>query len=87
MGSHAPYGIINETYFFRLPNILGYQFRLFPLQENVPWGLYGGYLEFRQNIHKRVVHILTFDPHVTERCVTPLFQVLWACQNVWKHYF
>ena len=75
VGSHAPSGIINETYFFKLLNMLGYQFRLFPLRENVPWGLYGGHLEFRRKIYKRVVNILTFDLHVTERCVTPLFQV------------
>ena len=47
---------------------------MFPLRENVPWGLYGGHLEFRLKIHKRVVNILTFDLHVTERCVTPIFK-------------
>ena len=46
--------------------MLGYQFRLFPLRENVPWGLYGGHLEFYQKIHKRFVEILTFDLHVKE---------------------
>ena len=82
--SHAPPGIINDTYFFKCRMVSEKIFYMFPVKKYCPMGfLMAAILDLLGAGDK----FITFELCIVERCVTPLFYTICTRQNVWKHQF